>query len=242
MGTYCNETDVEAITQFAISESTAPTTAQVASWIAQIEVDADARALGTTTLTDQVVDVRTGLGSLPKDSMAALRAIAGGEAENFNAGNIMTLPFTPIISITALSRRTSALGAADAWESLLEGTGSGKDYIIVKRRTKTNQYLGFALYFHDKMPYSGIQRVKATYAYGWNLNSSIIGEWCGLKVALKVLDAIINNTTPIGSNTYGMMDVSVGIDPARRRVDILSRIKELEASYFPTKKLGIALV
>ena len=242
MGTYTNESDIEGIVQLAITESTAPTTTQVASWITQVEADVDARCLGTYLVTDELVDVAPVLSYPARNTIAWLRAIASGGYEDIVASNIIALPRTPIISITTLNRRTSSLGSTDVWEALTEGSGSGKSFIIIKSRSKTNQYLGFGLYFHDNRPYDGFQRIKVTYNYGWNLSTSIIGEWVTLKVSLKVLDAIINATTPIGAGDYGIMDVRIGIDPARRRIDVKERLNEIERIYFPEKKYGIALI
>jgi len=242
MGTYCNETDIEGIVQLSITDSTAPTTTQVASWITQVEADVDARCLGTYLVTDELVDVAPVLSYPARNTVAWLRAIAAGGYEDIVSSNIIPLPRIPIISISSLSRRTSALGSTDVWETLTEGTTSGADFIIIKSRTKTNQYLGFGLYFHDNRPYDGFQRLKVTYNYGWNLSASIIGEWVSLKVAIKVLDAIIAATSPIGSSGYGMMDVNITIDPTRRRTDIKERLLEIERMYFPEKKFGIAVV
>jgi len=242
VGSYCNETDIEAITQFTISDSTKPTSTQVTAWITEIEADADARALGSYTLTDQYIDVPPELGVPSKDTIAWFRSLASGRHPPIAIKNIVVPPYTPIVSIASLSRRTSALGSTDAWEALTEGRESGNSFIILKRRTKTNQYLGFGLYFHQNNPSHGPERIKMTYNYGWNLSTTIIGEWCALKVSLKVLDAIMHDTTPIGAGDYGVQDVRIGIDPARRRKDAVERIKELEDKYFPKKKLGLALV
>jgi hypothetical protein len=242
MGTYCDETDIEAITQFDVTASTDPSTTEVAAWIAQVEADVDARCLGTYTITDELVDVMPLLGYPAKGTVAWLESIARKSYDLVETNNIIPLPRIPIISVDSLSRRTSSLGSTDVWESLDEGTSSGDSFIIIKSRTKTNQYLGFGLYFHDNRPYDGFQRLKVTYDYGWSLNTSIIGEWASLKVSLKVLDAIINDSTPVGAGDYGVLDVRIGLDPARRRVDIKERLKEIETNYFPEKKLGIALI
>jgi len=242
MGTYCSETDIEGIVQLDITASTDPNTTEVAAWIIEVEADVDARALGSYTLTDQYVDVAPQIGYPPESSIAWLRSIATGRFDTILVKNIITLPFMPIVSIASLSRRTSGLGSTDVWEALTEGRESGNSYIIMKKRTKSNQYLGFGLYFHQNMPDNGPQRIKATYNYGWNLSTDIIGEWCGLKVAIKVLDAIIAATTPIGAGDYGADTLRIGLDPARRRIDVLARIKEIESQYFPRKKLGMALI
>jgi len=242
MGTYTNEADIEGITQFDINASTNPNSTEVAAWITQVEADVDARCLGNYTSTDELVDVAPVLTYPARNTVAWLRAIAAGGYEDIVSSNIIPLPRIPIISVGTLSRRTSSLGETDVWEALTEGSGSGKSFIIIKSRTKTNQYLGFGLYFHDNRPYDGFQRLKVTYNYGWSLSTSIIGEWCSLKVSLKTLDAIINATTPAGAGDYGVMDVRIGIDPVRRRVDAKERISEIERQYFPEKKYGIALV
>ena len=242
MGTYTQETDIEAISQYDITASSNPNSTEVASWITQVEADADARCLGNYTSTDELVDVAPALSYPAKNTVAWLRSIATGRYDSIETYNIIALPRIPIISITSLYRRTSALGSTDVWEQLYEGTTVDKDYIIIKSRTKTNQYLGFGLYFHDNRPYDGFQSIKVTYNYGWALSTSIIGEWVALKVAIKVLDAIIADTTPIGSSGYGMMDVNISIDPTRRRTDIKERLAEIERMYFPERKRGIAVV
>ena len=240
--TYVSETDIEAITAFSITESTVPTTMQVAAWIVEVEADVDARGLGTYTLTDQYVDVPRQVSYPSEGTVAWLSSIANDTNEVIDVNNVIVLPFLPIVSVTSLSRRTSSLGSTDVWEALTEGRESTNSYIILKKRTKSNQYLGFALYFFNNVPYDGVQRIKATYNYGWNLSTDIIGEWCTLKVALKVLDAVINDSTPIGSSQYGDMNINVSINPEQRRKDIILRIKEIEDKYFPSRKLGIALL
>jgi len=158
------------------------------------------------------------------------------------ASRLFFPPFLPIVSVASLSKRTSALTATEAWSALTEGPGADSSFLIMKKRTKTNQYLGFAIYFHNNTPSAGYQRIKMTYNYGWNLSTDIIGEWCSLKVALKVLGALVRANTPFGAADYGIADVRVGIDIERRMVNIKERILEIEEQYFPEKKLGIALI
>jgi len=241
MGTYVTEAKIEGLIQFDIDATTSPSTTEVATWITEIEADADARNLGSYTATDQTVDVPARLDWPAKNTIAWLYAITGKRFAEIS-NRVVIPPYLPIISITSLSRNTADYTAEPDWEALTEGPGSGDSYIILKRNTKTDQYLGFALYFYQNTPYTGYQKVKMTYSYGWNLSTDIIGEWCTLKVALKVLDAVMHGTTPIGAGDYGMLDIRVGIDPARRRVDLLARIEEIERLYFPGDSLGIAIV
>lgn len=242
LGIYTDTSKVTGITQFTDSGSTNPTTTQITQWITEVEADADARGLGSYTITDQYVDVAREVGYPSKETVAWLTSIANNNYEVLDVTNLITLPFTPIISITSLYRRTSSLGATDVFEELTEGRESTDSFIILKKRTKSNQYLGYALYFFNNTPYDGPQRIKCTYSYGLNLSTSIIGEWCTLKVALKVLDAIIADSTPIGSSGYSDINMNITLNPEQRRKDIISRIKELEDMYFPSKKLGITLI
>jgi len=80
-----------------------------------------------------------------------------------------------------------------------------------------------------------------TYNHGWDLDTNIIGEWCTLKVALKVLLAELRAETPVGAGDYGIGDTRVGVDIERRIVTTKERIKEIEERYFPREELGMAL-
>jgi len=240
MGTYTSTTLVRGVTQFTDSGSTTPTTTQIEQWITEVEADADAMALGSYTLTDYLVDVLPGMDYPAKDTLAALEAMAGLRFDEIK--NLVVIPpFTPIVSISSLSRRTSALGSTDAWEALTEGSSADQHYVQLKRKTRSNKYLGFALYFHHKNPEPGYQRVKMTYNHGWDLDTNIIGEWCTLKVALKVLLAELRAETPVGAGDYSIADTRVGVDIERRIVTTKERIKEIEERYFPREELGMAL-
>lgn len=240
MGTYTSTTLIRGVTQFTDSGSTTPTTTQIEQWITEIEADADARALGSYTLTDQLIDVLPGIMYPAKDTIAWLEALAGQRFDEIR--NLVVIPpFIPIVSISSLSRRTSTLGSTDTWEALNEGTSSDDHYIQYKKKTKTNKYLGFALYFYSNNPTPGYQRIKMTYNHGWNLSTDIIGEWCTLKVALKVFTALLEANTPVGAGDYAIGDTSIGVDLERRVVITKERLKELEDRYFPKEELGIVL-
>lgn len=237
---YSTQAKVTGITQFTPASGTTPTETQVLTWIEEIEADADARFLGSYTATDQVIDIDPELNYPPKGSIAWLEAISGADYDEINMA-ILIPPFKPIISVTALSRRTTGLTETAAWELLTEGPGSMASFIIIKKATKTGQYLGVAVFFYQNEPYVGLGRVKMTYAYGWNLSTTILGEWCTLKVALKVLEALKEANTPISSGDYSLMDLRIGlVDIETRAKGIIKRVEELEEQYFPSKKLGIA--
>lgn len=240
MGTYTSEIKIEAVVQMSITDSTEPTSTQVTQWITEIEADADARALAEYTLTDQLIDVLPGLDYPAADTLAWLEALAGKRYEEIK-NLVLIPPFTPIVSISSLSKRKSSLGTTDDWEVLTEGTTADTDYILLKKRTRTKQYLGFAIYFHHNNPTPGYQRIKMTYNHGWDLDTNIIGEWCTLKVALKVLAARLEAETPAAASDYGIADTRVGIDLERRILITQRRIDEIERKYFPREELGVVL-
>ncbi len=243
MGSYIDNSKVAAVTQFSDGVSTSPTTAQITQWITEVEADADARALGSYTLTDELVDVLPGQNYPDVDSIAWLQALSHDHFSYYGLGNLIVIPpFTPIISIASLSRRVSMLGSSDSYESLTEGTSSGTSYIILKKRTKTNKFLGFALFFHHNNPFPGYQKIKMTYNYGWNLDTNIIGEWCTLKVALKVFNALQEAETPTASQQYAIENTNISLNLDARVKLVKDRIEEIENKYFPQKELGIALI
>ena len=237
---YASQAKVAGITQFTAGAGTTPTETQVLTWIEEVEADADARFLASYTVTDQIIDVDPKLNYPPKGTIAWLEAIAGAGFEEANAG-VLIPPFKPVVSVTSIYRRTTSLTETAVWELLTEGPGSTASFIIMKKPTKTGQYLGVAIFFYQNEPYVGFGRLKMTYIYGWNLNTTIIGEWCSLKVALKVLEALKEANTPVGSGDYSLMDLRIGlVDIETRAKGIIKRVEELEEHYFPSKKLGLA--
>ena len=239
---YTSQDKVTGITQFTPSGSTTPTDTQVLAWIEEVEADVDARALASYTLTDQIVDVLPEFNYPAKGTIAWLEAVAGQSYDEINT-SVLIPPFLPVVSVTSIYRRTTGLTETAAWELLTEGPGSTASFIILKKRSKTNQYLGMSIYFYQNQPDVGYGRVKMTYLYGWNLSATIIGEWCTLKVAIKAFEALKEANTPYGSGDYSLQDVRVGlVDAAIRNSQAIKRIREIEEQYFPEKKLGIAFI
>ena len=69
--------------------------------------------LSEYTLTDQLVDVQPKIGIPSTDTIAWLERAAGLRYDE--VGDIVVFPpFSPIVSIASLSKRTSALGSTDA--------------------------------------------------------------------------------------------------------------------------------
>jgi len=82
-----------------------------------------------------------------------------------------------------------------------------------------------------------------TYNYGWNLPTTVIREWCGLKVALKVFESLLAANVPYGTQDYGVMDVRVtAADLKRKWATALDRINEIERIHFPTEPRNIGVL
>jgi len=236
--TYTTEAKVEALLQMDIDGSSDPNTTEVAVWIAEVEADMDAQMLGSYTATDEVMDVPPVTGILPKDTAYWMQYLNqyGYLPEE---GQIVIPSRIPIVSISSLSRRTTGLSETAAWEALTEGPGSTASYIQIKKRTKADNVLGFALYFYQNPPVAGLGRLKMTYNYGWNIDTSILGEYASIKVALKVLDVLVSANIPAGTQDYSVVDIRVAAaDIKRQRGLLLDRLAELEEKYFPTRGLS----
>jgi len=241
---YTTEVRVEGITQFDITASTNPSTSEVLDWIEEVEADADQRMLGSYTQTDLAFDVPP-TSTIPRSFQKAgwlewVRLYGYDYAE----GLVVIPPFVPIVSVSSLSRRTSGLTETAAWEALTEGPAADSSWVQIKKKGRNKQYYGIAIFFYDNIPVAGIGRVKMTYNYGWNLPTAVIREWCGLKVALKVFEALLAANVPYGVQDYGVMDIRVSAAELKRKwATALDRIVEIEAKHFPTepKNLGVLL-
>lgn len=238
MGDYTDTAKVQGVTQFADGASTNPTTAQITQWITEVEADIAARGLGSAEISEQLEDIEK-VDIVKKDTIEFIEYVQRyGWAD---VKGVFWFPaFSPMISITKLEKRTSELDEAAAYTELSEGPGESSDFIIIKRKSKTNQYLGVGVYFYsDDKPDAGPLRIRVTYTWGWNINSSILGEYATLQVALKVLGALREYYVPYGAGDYGFGDVRIGPeDPERKRWNVIRRIREIEDKYFPSKEAG----
>lgn len=194
--TYTSETKIEAELQFTINGTTKPTTDQVDVWITEEEAIIDEKGLGTLTASNALIDVPEEREAElpPVGSLRWFEHIAHDWREKYlRAGRVVIPELKPIIAVTSLSRRTSGLGATEAWEALTEGLA--EDYIILKARTKAG-LRGWGFYFFDNLPASGYQRIKATYTYGLGLPDNILSPYATWKVALRVLMALAQTSNP----------------------------------------------
>uniref|UniRef100_A0A6M3KIP6 Uncharacterized protein n=1 Tax=viral metagenome TaxID=1070528 RepID=A0A6M3KIP6_9ZZZZ len=234
--TYTTEAKVEAVTQIDIDATTYPTTAQVAVWITEIEAEIAERALGSHTATDQYVDVPSAEESAQywgfkwTPATDSLQFTYGGAGVIVPLANIKS----PFISVTSLAKNDQALNDTPSWSTLTEGPADGSSFILLKSGLKD---LGYALYFYDNNPSAGPKRLKLTYTYGFNISSEILGEYCTLQVAVKVLQAKMGTSSASGLTEFEGQDFGryLPTQYEKRIKSFQIRIKEIETKYFPRK-------
>jgi len=239
---YTSQAKVTGLTQFTPSDTTQPTSTQVLTWIEEVEADIDARALGNYVATDQIVDVPAHIDYPAKDTIAWLEAMGFSRWEKVE-NRLLIPPFTPIVSITSLYRRTTSETEAASWEQLTEGPGVNTSFLLLKRRTKAGRYLGFAVYFYQNPPTVGYQRVKMTYNYGYNIPATILSDYATLRVARAVLLALSQTPSPSGLRQFvgGDLQTYVPVEYRTKLEEIEKRIKAWESEWLE-HKMGVAFI
>ena len=239
MGKYTDERKVERYLQINIDEDTYPSSSDVEYFIQEVESYMDGLLLGTYTAVDEYIDVKP-TQALSKDTIAWIEYLTS-YGYTPAQGRFVIPPLLPIVSVTSLKKNESPLSSDPNWVTLTEGPGSGSDFIILKRRVRSGQILGFGLYIYNNIPEAGYQRLKGTWVYGWNLPSNILSEYATLRVAEKVLLARSLSGEPVGISEYRGPDLQ---DFLNTKVDVIldrvsKRIGEIEEKYFPTTRVPI---
>jgi hypothetical protein len=221
-----------------IDADTKPNRTEVLQMIEEVEAEIDGQLLGTYTATDVYVDVPPTEG-LSEDTLKWFEFITR-HGYSPSTGKVVVPRLLPIISISKCYRRTTALSSSASWEELKEGFG--ENFIVLKEQTKDGQELGFALYFFQDAPTAGLQRLKMTYTYGWNINKAILRKYATLKTAIQVLKAKMGASEPAGLSQFvgGDLQTFVGSQYAQRIEILKAEIEEIEKKYFP-EKTSIAL-
>lgn len=187
--------------------------------------------------------------ALTKFDVAPLEAIAKGtirwlleglpETEH---GRIVIPPYLPIVSVNSgtVSRNTEALNAAPSWE-LLKGkaelpSATDTDFmILMKYNPKAGVMLGYGLYFYNKIPEAGRERLRATWVYGYNVDSKILREYATLHVSKKVVIARLMSGEPVGLASYRGPDLQeyVNTQASATLSYIDDRLREIEKNHLP---------
>lgn len=240
---FTNESSVEALLQIDITASTKPTTAQVNQWIQEIEDGMMEKNLAIAS-TDALIKFDV-LPSNTYDCKTVNWVYAGLPSDS--DGKIIVPPFVPIVEIFSgtLSRNNSSLEETADWDVLTEGPGSDTDYVILKRRTRNNKYYGYAIYFYGDVPYSGRDRVRGTWSYGYNVDTQILQEYATLKVCEKVILARLMSGQPGNVATYTAgqdLNSYTNTQYETQLQYIKDRVSEIEKQHFPRQQIPVALL
>lgn len=238
--TYTSEVKIEAEISFALTSTSTPTNAQVQTMAQEVEAEIAQLHLGNHTATDAVIDVPERLedATPPVGTIAWFEAIAEPypTERTLKVGTFIIPPFVPIISITSLSRRTSALGSTASWESLTEGYGdnSTDSFITLKRKTHSGKLLGYAIYFYKNLPTPGFHRVKMTYQYGMDIPTEMLSQYATWLTCLRVLLALSGSNNPVSITQFtgGGLQQFVTSIYAGRFNKILAKVQKFEDMWF----------
>lgn len=240
---FTNISSVCAILQIDITSSTKPSTAQVTQWAQEVEDGMMERNLSISS-----TDALTKFDVLPTntyDRGTVAWVYAGLPSDS--DGKIIVPPFVPIVEVLSgtLSRNKSTLSETADWEILTEGPGDDSDYVILRRRTRNNKYYGYAIYFYGDVPYSGRDRVRGTWTFGYNVDAQILQEYATLKVCEKVILARLMSGQPGNVATYTAgndLNSYVNTQFETQLQYIKDRITELEKNHFPRQQIPVALL
>ena len=166
------------------------------------------------------------------------------------AGTIVIPPHMPIISVASGTFHRNKAGLTDAPDVELLvckdnlPDADDTDFLIVKEyNSKTDTHLGVALFFYNKAPSPGYNRLNGSWVYGYNIDSNILQEYATLKVCEKVMLARINSAQPMGLATFTGGDptgfVNTQYEAQLRYID--GRCEEIERRHFP-KDVAIGVV
>jgi len=240
---FTSEILVEGLLQIDITSSTKPTTTQVLNWIQEVEDGMMERNLAIAS-----TDALTKFDVMPTNSYdrGTVAWVYAGLPSDSD-GKVVVPPFVPIVEIFSgtLSRNNSSLTETADWDVLSEGPGNDSDYVILRRRTRNNKYYGYAIYFYGDVPYSGRDRVRGTWSYGYNVDTQILQEYATLKVCEKVILARLMSGQPSNVATYTAgndLNSYVNTQFETQLQYIKDRIIEIEKLHFPRQQIPVALL
>lgn len=239
---YTSEADIEGLLQITIDDTTNPTTAETLTFIEASEKRVIDRGLGAHTATDQYIDVAAVLSGADHGEWV-YSARTGRITMSMDTGVIIPLfdVKNPIISVTTLHKNDESIDSAPSWDALTEWDGSsGSTHFMLLQSGKRD--LGYALWMYDEPPTSGPKRLKMTYSYGHNVDTSILGEYCTYDVAIRVLQARWGTNEVDGMAQYDGGDLGIWV-PRNIKDRIASFAIErnkIAKDHFPETKYDIA--
>jgi hypothetical protein len=236
---WTNISAVEALLQITVSDADPPNSGQVFSWITEVENSMLARSLGTqTTLSGTMFDVFPDRGVI-KDTFGWIY----GTDKEIQEGFSVIPPFTPIVSIASgtMQRNKAELDDEPSWDTLKNidefPTVADNDYMIqYDVDKKTGKRVGYSIFFMQNQPYAGRNRLRATWTYGFNIDTQVLREYATLKVCEKVIMASLMRAKPMDVASYRVGEdfgTYVSEQFKKQLGWIRRRTKELEDKHFP---------
>ena len=185
---------------YVIDANSEPSGEDVSRIIEEEETDVDYRKCwGKVTITDEMVDVAEH--NKPPYNMLATDAF-----RYFKMNAVMVMPKYPIRNVIKCEVNTKGEDEVPSWETRDAHPASDSDFMILQQMIY-NKMIGFALKFHQNAPRSGHQKVRITYEAGYDLPDSVLREYVGLRVAMRVMEIMAMND--------GSMDLEKGKDASR---------------------------
>jgi len=233
---YTSISNVEDLVQFNIDDSSIPDQDAVLVWIEQVESRVVEARLATHTATNEYINVMVG------DDIADVYSWEYDVEDarlkfNLNEGIIVPLGRVkyPVISITTLEKNDEDPDSAASWDTLTEGPGASTHFFLLTTGSKNH---GYALWIYDEVPEPGPRRLRATYSYGWAVDSDILGDWCALGVAIKILVARMGTNEPdaLASLDADTLGSHMNTNYAERIGFYRAQQLEIEAEYFPAQR------
>lgn len=234
---YTNLAAVSAMTGEDIDGESDPNSIQVLEWIEQVEEEMNSKGYATESLTSVIMDVPKGNADYTK---VLSRSWIYDDASQYAGGLVVALPNTPFISVANVQRNLQGYTQDASWEDLTEGPADGSDYLIIKRKYKAG-LRGIGLFFYQKAPKAGYQRLKLDYVWGYNLPENVLKEYATAKVSVMLLYSKYMRKEPVFNlNIAGLrtdLNEFTGVHK-----HILDRIEQIEKDWFPNQYTGIAKV
>lgn len=241
---YTSPEHVSEVTQITIDDNSVPKYETVLRWCEQIERRIIERRLGNHSAIASYIDVP--YAEEPTDTYQIYYEASTDKLSLVYPRGGILVPLgavkSPIISITKLWKNDESFDDAPVWEALVEWDGStaDSDYMLLKSGLKDS---GYALWFYEDLPEFGPNRLRLKYYYGYNIHTKILGDWCSLKVGIKILLARMgtNKSSGLGMLEGDELGVFMSTNYRERIAEMRAQVDEIEAMYFPTRETSDTL-
>ena len=234
---FTSISSVAAMTGETINGESDPNSSQVIEWIQQVEAEMNSKGYATESLTGVIMDVPEGNAEYT-DILA--RSWIYDNASQYTGGLIVALPNTPFISVANVQRNLQGYTQDANWEDLTEGPADGSDFLIIKSKYKAG-LRGIGLFFYQKAPKSGYQRLKLDYVWGYDLPSNVLNEYATAKVSLMLLYSKYMRKEPVFNLNIAGLRTELNEFTGVHKF-IIDRIEQIEQDWLPNQYTGIAKI